>query len=80
MADEAHKVIQKTEIITKVKTKEEEIIIFIVRNDINRSTRELYVNTPLKSACAYIELDKFKAKKDNEGLYSDGKCVCTVYT
>ena len=31
-----------------------------------------YPNTPLKSTCAYIEFDKFKAKKDNEGLYSDG--------
>ena len=27
-----------------------------------------YPNTPLKSTCAYIELDKFKAKIGNEGL------------
>jgi len=31
-----------------------------------------YPNTPLKSTCASIEFDKFKAKIDNEGPYSDG--------
>ena len=43
MADEAHKVIQKTRILTKLKIKEEEIIIFIVRNDIYSAAHEIYI-------------------------------------
>ena len=54
----------------------------ILVNDINCSLSSVtvktpilfpsYPNTSLKSTRAYIEFDKFKAKIDNEGLYSDG--------
>ena len=35
-----------------------------------RRKQSLYQDN-LKSTCAYMDIDKFKAKIDNEGLYSD---------
>ena len=67
MADEAHKVIQKTRILTKLKIKEEEIIIFIVRNDIYSAAHKIYIRLQklrnLYSMVAQVAHPRFQSKK-----------------